>query len=416
MPIRSLPPLWSVCYVAAALLAIGAYVGVGTFGPYALALAAALIGTIGIWLHVWQSKMGSALVDQQAQADILRAQIEEQSQAIDSFADGLDLAVFICDPKATVIYANATARHIFQFPEPIGRSVMAITLSYDLEQLVIGACSSDRPFSKEISFGQDRLAIAKAWREGDSERVFLSVYEVTNLRRLERVRQDFVANVSHELRTPMSIIRAYAETLMEDDPPDADTARQYLPRIIDQVDRLSGITRDLLILSASESEPVQKSRCDVAEIYEQAVGQLTHKADEKGLGLEYTGPSSLVIEANPTQMSQVALNLIDNALNYTVRGGVQVSVEPLDGQVEIHVKDTGIGIAHEHSSRIFERFYRVDKGRSRSTGGTGLGLSIVKHLVEAHGGSVSVHSELNEGSEFTVRLPNTKTDSTPSEP
>ncbi|HWD42029.1 MAG TPA: ATP-binding protein [Fimbriimonas sp.] len=404
MPIRSLPPLWSVCYVAAALLAIGAYVGVGTFGPYALALAAALIGTIGIWLHVWQSKMGSALVDQQAQADILRAQIEEQSQAIDSFADGLDLAVFICDPKATVIYANATARHIFQFPEPIGRSVMAITLSYDLEQLVIGACSSDRPFSKEISFGQDRLAIAKAWREGDSERVFLSVYEVTNLRRLERVRQDFVANVSHELRTPMSIIRAYAETLMEDDPPDADTARQYLPRIIDQVDRLSGITRDLLILSASESEPVQKSRCDIAEIFEQVVSQLRRKAEEKNLTLSYKGPESLYIEANPTQMSQVALNLIDNAINYTVRGGVQVSVDSVNGLVEIRVKDTGIGIAQEHASRIFERFYRVDKGRSRSTGGTGLGLSIVKHLIEAQGGTVSLQSALNEGSEFTVRL------------
>ncbi len=401
-----------VCYVAALVMAAGAAAGftglAPIYSPGSFLVCALVLAAVGVRLQLWGGALSSDLVHVRAEADLLRSEIQEQSQAIDSFADGLDVAILICDLKGNVAYANRRSCDMFRFEHPVGRSILAITLSYDLEQLVREAVNTVEPQTKEVIFPppDDRVAIAKAWIGHDGQRVFLSIFEVTNLRRLERVRQDFVANVSHELRTPMSIIRAYAETLLDEDPSNSEIYRRYLPRIIEEVDRLSGITQDLLVLSAAESNRIQKQSCDVAEIFEGTVAQLVKKSEDKGLELAFHGPHELCIQADPSQMSQVALNLIDNAINYTPKGRVDVFVEDIgDGHVEIRVKDTGIGIASEHASRIFERFYRVDKGRSRSTGGTGLGLSIVKHIVEAHDGTVSVRSALNEGSEFKVVLP-----------
>jgi two-component system phosphate regulon sensor histidine kinase PhoR len=319
----------------------------------------------------------------------------------------LDLGIFICDETGTVAYANSTARNMFQFSNPTGRSLLAITVSYDLEQLVLSAVRTRTLQTRELIFPrpQERNAVAKAWMNPDSQQVFVSLLDVSNLRRLERVRQDFVANVSHELRTPMSIIRAYAETLLDEEEPDQEKLQNYLPKMIAEVDRLSGLTRDLLILSAAELEVVQKQPCDIAAICQAIVAQLAPKAQSKELDLQFDGPTECLIEANPSQMTQVVLNLVDNALNYTVKGSVMVSLECGADPITIKVIDTGIGIALEHATRIFERFYRVDKGRSRSTGGTGLGLSIVKHIVEAHNGNVRLDSALNEGSTFTVWLP-----------
>jgi two-component system phosphate regulon sensor histidine kinase PhoR len=195
------------------------------------------------------------------------------------------------------------------------------------------------------------------------------------------------------------------ETLLDEDPPNAELAARYLPKIISEVDRLSLISNDLLILSAAESNPVRRQSTDIAEIFKSTVEQLTRKALDKGLSISYRGPASLIIAANSSQMAQVAINLIDNAINYTQAGKVEVEVAEQEDSAIVRVKDTGIGIEGEHLPRIFERFYRVDKARSRVTGGTGLGLSIVKHLVEAHGGSIQVDSKLNEGSTFEIRLP-----------
>jgi two-component system phosphate regulon sensor histidine kinase PhoR len=194
-----------------------------------------------------------------------------------------------------------------------------------------------------------------------------------------------------------------AETLLDE--PDAALNDRYLNKIITEVDRLSTISQDLLILSTAESNPVRKQACDIAEVFRGVAQQLEDKAREKGLTLNYSGPDQCVIEANQAQMTQVALNLIDNAVNYTASGSVGVSVQPGEDNVLVAVRDSGIGISSDQQRRIFERFYRVDKGRSRTSGGTGLGLSIVKHIVEAHGGWVTVSSALNQGSTFTVSLP-----------
>jgi two-component system phosphate regulon sensor histidine kinase PhoR len=344
----------------------------------------------------------------QSQSELLQAQLEEQRNAVDSMADGLEIAIFICDARATILYANRRAIELFRFERPVGRNVLAVTLSYDLEQLVITGGKTGTPQHAEISFTypDERVGSARVWcSEEAGNRVFLSVYEITDLRRLERIRQDFVANVSHELRTPMTIIRSMAETLVDDELAMSERSVKYLNKIISEVDRLSMISQDLLILSAAESNPVRKQMCDIAEVFRSTVQQLEPKAHEKELELTFDGPVRCIVEANTSQMTQVALNLIDNAIKYTTTGEITVSLQEFESKVRIFVADTGIGIPSDQIKRVFERFYRVDRARSRATGGTGLGLSIVKHIVEAHGGAVTVESALNHGSTFTVELP-----------
>jgi two-component system phosphate regulon sensor histidine kinase PhoR len=296
---------------------------------------------------------------------------------------------------------------MFRFEHPEGRSFLAVTLSHEVEELVFQAFREQRPIIEErlLTNPVDRVAVCKVWPQRDGNRVFVSIYEVTDLRRLERVRQDFVSNVSHELRTPLTIIRTMAETLLDEDVATFELRERYLNKIVTEVDRLSAISADLLTLSVAESNPVKKTACDIAAVFRGTLGELAEKAREKQMVLNYEGPEHLVIEANSIQMTQAALNLVENAINYTVEGSVTVRVRQVENTVGIDVTDTGIGIASEHLPRVFERFYRADKGRSRATGGTGLGLSIVKHIVEAHGGRVSVESNLNQGSTFTVWLP-----------
>jgi two-component system phosphate regulon sensor histidine kinase PhoR len=196
-----------------------------------------------------------------------------------------------------------------------------------------------------------------------------------------------------------------AETLLDTPEHDAQLTERYLQKVVSEVDRLSMITQDLLVLSAAESNPIRKQNCNLADVFRNVVAQLTPKARDKGLELIFEGPEILAVEANASQMTQVAINLIDNAINYTLSGWVHVKVWEERGNAIVTIEDSGMGIASDQLGRIFERFYRVDKARSRNTGGTGLGLSIVKHLVESHGGSIVVTSSLNEGTKFRVELP-----------
>lgn len=372
-----------------------------------------LLGTatflaLGFFLRSVFDDESHTLLHIQSRADELQVKLEEQKTAIDDMADGLDIAIFICDQRANILYANRRAIELFRFDRPTGRNILAVTLSYDLEQLVIRTGKDRIAQNAELTFTdpEEKVGLAKAWATSDGgDRVFLSVYEITDLRRLERVRQDFVANVSHELRTPLTIIRSMAETLVDDGDDLNERAIKYLNKIIAEVDRLTLISQDLLILSAAESNPIRKQRCDISDVFKGIVQQLESKAKKKGLDLTFSGPPQCVIEANSSQMMQVALNLVDNAIKYTTEGFVSVKVEPEEDVVKILISDSGIGIPSDQMGRIFERFYRVDRARSRATGGTGLGLSIVKHLTEAHGGKITVESALNVGSTFIVELP-----------
>lgn len=403
-----------LCYGGALLLAaIGVWIlssaGVPPNPGWILVSGSALLAISGVAIQTLLKDQQEALTQRQSQVSLLEAQMAQHRSAVDSLADGLETAIFICDPKASVLYANKRAQELFRFGDPVGRTLLAVTLSYELEQLVLAAVRTREPQNVEMNFTypEDRVALAKAWPQegGGSDRVFVSVYDISGLRRLERIRKDFVSNVSHELRTPLMIIRSMAETMLDEPENATPQTGKYLNKIISEVDRLTEMSSDLLVLSTAESNPVEKRPIDVAEIFKSGVSQLQERATDKGLKLQYIGPAKAVVLANGEQIRQVALNLLMNSINYSNEGEIKAILETSPKEITVVVEDTGIGIASEHLPRIFERFYRVDKARARSSGGTGLGLSIVKHIVEAHGGKVSVESALNEGSKFVVRLP-----------
>lgn len=238
--------------------------------------------------------------------------------------------------------------------------------------------------------------------------IVLVFHDITELKKLEQMRKDFVANVSHELKTPITSIKGFSETLLDGALSDKQTAEYFLSIILKESDRLQSLIQDLLDLSKIEQQGFQLSvqNCDLKEIIEDIRIMLESKAKEKEVDLTIHYPEGLVyIEADIYRLKQIFINLISNALTYTPKeGSVEVTLENYDEFIMITVSDTGIGISIEEIPRIFERFYRVDRARSRNSGGTGLGLAIVKHLVEAHKGQISVQSKVGKGTTFSVKL------------
>jgi two-component system, OmpR family, phosphate regulon sensor histidine kinase PhoR len=234
----------------------------------------------------------------------------------------------------------------------------------------------------------------------------LAVMDLTTRRRLETMRRDFVANVSHELKTPLTVISGFAETLLDESlAPDARS--RFVATIHLNARRMQRIVDDLLDLSRYESGTwiPARTRVDLNAVIEDVFEEVRMDADTKGIVLDRDVRTAEPLLADPTGIRQILANLVENAVRYTNSGRVTVAAARSDGRVELTVHDTGIGIPPEHLQRIFERFYRVDPGRSRAEGGTGLGLSIVRHLVEAHGGTVTARSEVGRGTTVTVRLP-----------
>lgn len=228
------------------------------------------------------------------------------------------------------------------------------------------------------------------------------------MKKLERIRSDFVANVSHELKTPLTSIKGFVETLKDGAIDDKDVAIKFLNIIEVEVERLVRLINDLLYLSEIENAamPILEEKVVVKEVVLEIIELLKIKAEKKNIQLDIKVQEGLEMNIYRDWLKQIFINLIDNAIVYNKENGkVWVTVEKLDNLIVIKVKDTGIGIPEKEIERIFERFYRVDKGRSRKFGGTGLGLSIVKHIVELYGGKVWVESQEGIGSEFTVTIP-----------
>src|SRR2546422_381800 len=256
----------------------------------------------------------------------------------------------------------------------------------------------------------DRLSVESARREAPSGPGALAIlHDITDLERLERVRKDFVANVSHELRTPLTAIRGYAETLLEGALEDKHNNRRFVEIIKAHAIRLSNIASDLLVLSELESgrPPAEPERVSVRAAVLSALRTVESEARVREVTLVAGRLDDAEVKGDKVRLEQALVNLLDNAVKFNRPGG-KVSVETsrtTDGQARIAIVDTGIGIPSGDLSRIFERFYRVDKARSREVGGTGLGLSIVKHVVDRMGGKIDVESALGRGSTFTMRLP-----------
>ncbi len=242
----------------------------------------------------------------------------------------------------------------------------------------------------------------------DSRGALAILHDVTQLERLERIRRDFVANVSHELRTPLASIRGYAETLLDGALEDHENNRRFIEIILAQATRLSNIASDLLSLSELESTAriAAPQPVSIKSALESALRTVESAARVRGVHLQCERFQDLKVVGYELRLEQVFINLLDNAVKFNrPNGEVRVEMRRDNGRVRILIGDTGIGIPSEDLPRIFERFYRADKARSRAMGGTGLGLSIVKHAVEQMGGTVQVQSRLGEGSEFTVELP-----------
>ena len=230
----------------------------------------------------------------------------------------------------------------------------------------------------------------------------------TELERLERVRRDFVANVSHELKTPLTSVRGYLETLLEDPDIDPETRTRFLEKAANNAHRLSSIVGDLIALARAESDEgeVLRSKVELRKVVLEASGEAQTTADEKGIHLVTRVEQGASIHGDRAALETALLNLIENAIQYSPSGTeVEVVLAVDGGKAILAVTDQGPGIPQDHISRLFERFYRVDKDRSRSLGGTGLGLSIVRNVAAAHGGTARVTSEIGKGSRFWIELP-----------
>ncbi len=249
--------------------------------------------------------------------------------------------------------------------------------------------------------------------DADKQRIgaLIVLNDVTRLRRLENVRRDFAANVSHEIKTPITSIKGFVETLLDGALDNREDARHFLKIILKHTDRLNAIIEDLLLLSSIEcgnesEEGIPLHLCALHGHLEDVLQACNRQASKKQIQLELQCPSGLQANLNPVLLEQAVGNLVQNAIKYSsAKNRVIVSARQTDRDIRISVQDFGSGISQDHLARLFERFYRVDKGRSRKEGGTGLGLAIVKHVAQAHGGSVSATSTVGEGSTFVIHLP-----------
>ena len=298
-----------------------------------------------------------------------------------------------------------------------GRLVQEVVRNSHLLELVHNALEQAAPVQSQILFHQGieetYLQVrAHQLRTESGERlgVVVVLNDVTRLKRLENLRREFAANVSHELRTPVTSIKGFVETLLDgalEDPPDA---RKFLNIILTQADRLNTLIRDLMLLSRieddAESGELATQTVSLRPRLENAVDTRLHKVRDKNIELEIQCPQDLRVTVHAVLFEQAVANLVDNAVNYSNPGTRVLVTGHRDGdEICVSVSDEGCGIAPSHVKRLFERFYRVDKARSRELGGTGLGLAIVKHVMQAHGGHISVDSTPGEGSTFTIHLP-----------
>jgi two-component system phosphate regulon sensor histidine kinase PhoR len=348
----------------------------------------------------------------------------------------MDSGVILTDASGRALLVNPAAERRLGRPasELMRRTLLDSLRQTDLADRIAGATFRGETSSFVLDVpasGRQLLArVSPSVQRSPGSGAVVVLQDQEEQRRLDAVRRDFIANVSHELRTPLSSIRAMAETLQMGAREDASVADSFLGIIIKESDRLANLTNDILNLARYEAGRLEVQRVDLRALLEEVESQVRPNAERVGLKMSLDMGELPELQGDRAALRQVFLNLLDNAVKYTTEGTVSLSACRWDGQrqlatapaspgrvgdhkegagplswVKVEITDTGPGIASQHVSRIFERFYRVDKGRSRDLGGTGLGLSIVRHVVESHGGSVEVASTPGQGSTFTVWLP-----------
>ncbi|EDN9304916.1 cell wall metabolism sensor histidine kinase WalK [Listeria monocytogenes] len=343
-------------------------------------------------------------------------EIKQNEQRLNVIVQNLVSGVMLINVDKQVIMTNRTMYQILGETEITGKPFYEVIKSFALSQLIEATFETKTIQQKEIILYFPREMILDAsvspilGENGEITGIILLLHDITQIRHLENVRSEFVTNVSHELKTPVTALKGFAETLLDGAMYDEMLLKKFLTIIKEESDRLHRLIMDILALSRIEQNPVPENveLVEVDDVIEQSARTIFEMATEKNIQViipEKTIPS-VTIETDRDKLQQILINLLSNAINYTpVDGKVEVKLIEQEAEVIIEVTDNGIGIPAKDIDRVFERFYRVDKARSRHSGGTGLGLSIVKHLVENCGGRIEVESQEEVGSTFRVTLP-----------
>lgn len=342
--------------------------------------------------------------------------ISDRESKLQAILGSIDAGVIAVNQQRKVMLANPAAAELFRTnpEEMIGKNQFEATKNERLSRLLEETMDTKGSVEEEIRLhpGSERtLAVTSSPLEdekGNSLGAVAIIRDITSLRHLEQMRQEFVANVSHELRTPLTSIKGFVETLLNDNLDDKKFLERFLGIIGNETDRMILLINDLLDLSRIESgkQALNLEPVDMKRIFDDTVLILQSQANEKNITLENNIYDPVVVKGDAKLLRQVAINLVENGVKYTPEGG-RVWIEAVQGldSVEFIIADNGLGIGSEHLDRIFERFYRVDKGRARHMGGTGLGLAITKHIVDKHKGSICAESRVGKGTKMRLTLP-----------
>ncbi len=368
-------------------------------------------------------ELGKNISDMAQELQTRLKQSEGEKHKIEAILRNMSDGLILTDTKGTILLSNVAIKNLFGVESSIeGKTIMETLRNTELMEIINNVIESKDRMSREIEITHPRelyiMATATPFYSSNLGRelsgVVLTFHDITRLRKLEETRKDFVANVSHEIKTPITAIKGFAETLLEGALDDRENARKFLETIKNHSERLNSLVSDLLTLSKIELGEIRIEEKDVNlnDVVDAVFTTLREKANSKGLYLKKGIAQEIKeIKSDRDRLIQILLNLVDNGIKFTEKGGVTVKVksEKLKVEtgeekdfVEISVEDTGIGVPKKHLQRLGERFYRVDRARSRELGGTGLGLAIVKHLVKAHGWEMKIES--SEGQGTTVHL------------
>lgn len=347
-------------------------------------------------------------------------EIDENEQQLTAVLENMDSGVMLIQTSGRIMLVNRAMEEMtgLSSGKLIGKRHIEAGKSFGLSQLIDRSLKTGERFRDEVHLYYPKERILDAHiapyvgESGELRGVVAVLHDVTETRRLEQIRSEFVANVSHELKTPVTSVKGFAETLLDGAMYDEATLREFLKIIYDESDRLHRLISDILDLSRIEQHriPLKMEQLNVVDVITETAQTMRKRIEKKQLELVLPQKRHVMMEADKDRLRQILLNLVTNAIAYTPdKGRIEISLIERENELDLIVSDTGIGISEKDLPRIFERFYRVDKARSRQSGGTGLGLAIVKHLVESYHGKIRVESEEGKGSTFIVTLPRTQT-------
>ncbi|MDP5274430.1 two-component system histidine kinase PnpS [Chengkuizengella axinellae] len=368
-------------------------------------------------------RLGKAINTMASSLQYQMQRISENEIRLKTVLEHLISGVIMIDRHGKIVLLNRTSENILGMKENeiLGKRYDDTKQNQELVTLIQNCFQTKQHIREELTFyyPEERMLEMNLVPLYQDHRqwsgILIVMHDITAIRKLEKMRSDFAANVSHELKTPIAAVKGFSETLLSGALDDKETAKSFLQIIYDESDRLNRLISDILDLSKIESKavPLNYSAIAMQPFVQKTIQMVGKQSLEKQINLDFQVNQDLYMEADEDRLRQVFINLLSNAINYTPEGGhIEVRIEYLnlsedvnEEKVRIRISDTGIGIPKKDLPRIFERFYRVDKARSRGSGGTGLGLSIVKHIIELHKGEINVLSEVGSGTTFIIDLP-----------